>query len=385
MKKTFSILFVCLFIVGCLSDRSFSQEGQLSQKGNLRILKVVGTPYERGFQHGQLLKTEVHKLVDIWKNDLQKTYKMSPDSFITSFVNGTNFIPAIKKFTPNLFEEVRGISDGAEVDFNTMYCFQLVDEQWVLGRKIANAGCTSFAVRKSKNNPTINAQNLDIPFFHGYATLLHMKDPDENMESFILTFPGLIGTNGMNNKPVSVCVNALTQLNPAKDGLPVAFVVRGVLEQNSYAEAETFLKKIKHAAGQNYIIADMENMNSFECSEKVVIKFNPFEEAVFAYHTNHPLTNFNYNDDYYNYFQKQNINSRDYNFRCHRFKSLSQNLPDNSIVFDVDKIKFILSNRDWGICHRNNFGCTIAVMKERPEFHISPGQPDIEPFHVFRF
>lgn len=385
MKKIFSIVIVTFLIFSCTTDHSLSQEGQLTQKGNLRILQVVGSPYERGFQHGQLLKTEIHELVQIWKNDLQKTYKMNPDSFITTFVNGTNFIPAIKKFTPNLFEEVRGIADGAEIEFNTMYSFQLVDEQWVLGQKIANAGCTSFAVRKTKNNPTINAQNLDIPFFHGYATLLHMKDPKAGLEAFILTFPGLIGTNGLNNKPVSVCVNALTQLQPAEDGLPVAFIVRGVLEQNSYLEAEAFLKKIKHAAGQNYIIADVDNMTSFECSEKVVTPVIPFEGASFTYHTNHPITNDNYVVGFLDNLQNRNIKIEDYNARCHRFNSLAQNFPDDFTVFDVDKIKEILSNRDWSICHRNNFGSTIMVLTDQPEFHISPGQPDVEPFHVFKF
>jgi len=385
MKKILSVLIVTFLIFGCTTDNSLSQEGQLTTKGNLRILKVVGTPYERGFQHGQILKNDIYELVQIWKDDLQKTYQMNPDSFVISFVNGTNFIPAIKKFTPNLLEEVRGIADGAEIAFNTMYAFQLVDEQWVLGRKIANSGCTSFAVRKTKNNPTINAQNLDIPFFHGYATLLHIKDPNADMEAFILTFPGLIGTNGMNNKPVSVCVNALTQLQPAEDGLPVAFVVRGILEQNSYSEAEAFLKTIKHAAGQNYIIADVDNMTSFECSKQVVIPFVPFEGAAFTYHTNHPITNDNYVDGFLDNLQSRNIKIEDYNARCFRFKSLAQNFPDNSTVFDVDKIKSILSNRNWGICHRNNFGGTIMVLKDQPEFHISPGQPDIEPFHVFKF
>ena len=385
MKKIFSLLVVSILVFGFSIDNGLSQEGQLITKGNLRILKVVGTPYERGFQHGQLLKTEIHELVKVWKSDLQYTYKMNPDSFIVSFVNGTNFIPTIKKYTPNLIEEVRGIADGSEIDFITMYAFQLVDEQWVLGREIANTGCTSFAVLKTKNNPTINAQNLDIPFFHGYATLLNMKDQKADLESFILTFPGLIGTNGMNNKPVSVCVNAMTQLKPAKDGLPVAFVVRGVLEQKNYLEAVTFLKTIKHAAGQNYIIADVDNMTSFECSEKVITPFVPFESALFTYHTNHPLTNNNYNDEFQNYFQNQNNRIEKYNARCLRFKSLSQNFPDNSTVFNVDKIKAILSNRDWSICHGNNFGCTIMVLKDQSEFHISAGQPDKEPFHVFKF
>ena len=86
-----------------------------------------------------------------------------------------------------------------------------------------------------------------------------------------------------------------------------------------------------------------------------------------------------------NYLEDRNISIEQYNDRCLRFKSLSQNFPDNSTVFTIDKLKSILSNRDWGICHQNNFGSTIMVLKDQPEFHISPGQPDREPFYVFRF
>ena len=383
-RRIFGVVIVCLILVYQIT-LSPAQVGQLTIKGNLRILEVAGTAYERGFRHGELLRNDIHELVRIWKEDLRKTYQMDPDSFIVSFINATNFLPSIKKYTPNLLEELRGIAEGAEVNFNTMYAFQLVDEVWVLGREIADGRCTSFGVRKTENNPTYNAQTLDLPLFHGYATLLSMKDPEANIKAFVLTFPGFIGANGMNDGPMSVCVNALTQLQPANNGLPVAFVVRGVLEKKTYSEAVEFLHTVGHAAGQNYIIADVNNMASFECSEHVVTPFIPFEGADFTYHTNHPLTNGNYVAGFVDKLDAQRVTLEQYNARCRRFKSLKEHYFDNSTVFDVEILKFIFRNRGWGICHRNNFACTIMVLKERPEFHISPGQTDKEPFQVFTF
>ena len=385
MRKIILLSIVSYFFYGCQTDTTPYQDSQLTIQGNLRVLVVEGTPYDRGFQHGSLLKTDIHELVNIWKNDLSDTYQMPADSFIAAFVAGTDFISAIQAHTPNLLEELRGIADGAEIDFTTMYAYQLVDEVWVLGRQIVENRCTSFGVQKTENNPTYTAQNLDIPFFHGYQTLLYVKDPSANLESFVLTFPGFIGANGMNNRPVSVVVNALMQLKPATDGLPVAFVVRGVLEKDTYTNAVDFLHNIKHAAGQNYIIGSVEQMASYECSESEVTEFVPFENAYFTYHTNHPLTNDNYTDGFLAYLQNEGMTLEEYNARCHRFNSMQANYPDNSSVFDVEELKSIFQNRDWGINNRSSFACTIMVLSDHPEFHITGGRPDEEPFQVFTF
>jgi len=146
----------------------------------------------------------------VWKTDIQKMYKMDPEIFISEFTKKTDFISSIKKHTPNILKELEGIADGAGIDFNTMYAFQLVDEFWVIGPELAQNRCTSFGVKKSIKNPSFTAQTLDIPFFHGYQTLIHMKDPKNDMETFLLTFPGFVAANGMNDRPVSVCVNAIS-------------------------------------------------------------------------------------------------------------------------------------------------------------------------------
>ena len=56
----------------------------------------------------------------------------------------------------------------------------------------------------------------------------------------------------MNSRSVGVCVNAVTQLAYSPKGLPVAFVIRGILRQKTYDEAVKFLGDIPPAAPQNY-------------------------------------------------------------------------------------------------------------------------------------
>lgn len=386
MKKLIYLWVIPYLVFGLHADKIACQEGDLVVKGNLRVLVLEGAPYNRGLNHGKMLKKEIHTLVEKWKADINKTHKMDADRFIAEFVRATDFISAIKKHTPDLLEEVKGIADGAGIDFNTMYAFQLVDEVWVIGEEIARNRCTSFGVRKTEKNPTYNAQNLDIPlFYHGYQTLLHIKDPERKLESFVFTFPGFIGANGLNNRPVSVNVNAIMQLEHSSDGLPVAFIVRGVLEKETYADAVKFLHTIKHAAGQNYIIGDVENMNSFECSENKVTKFIPFEGANFTYHTNHPLTNDNYSTELLEHLKAENKTPQEYEPYCFRFQSLKENFRDNSVTFDVEKVKTIFRSRDWKINRPSTFGCTIMVTSDNPELYISAGRPDEEPFFIFTF
>ena len=132
---------------------------------NLPILHLNGTPYENGFQHGKIMKSRIIELVDLWKNDIEKKYQISADEFIEIFLDSTDYISAIKKWTPDLLDEIRGISAGSGIDFNTIFAFQLTDEIWTNARLIEIPHhCTSVGINNYKKDRGSNyiAQNIDI-------------------------------------------------------------------------------------------------------------------------------------------------------------------------------------------------------------------------------
>ena len=378
------ILAILLFSLP--RSRVFCQTNPLSTQGNLKVLVLEGTPYERGVQHGKALRDEIQTLVELWKKDLLGVHKIDADVFIKKFLANTDYQKAIKKWTPELWGELKGISEGSGTDLDTIFAFQLVDEMWVLGRDILADKCTTIGLSKSEKHPAMVAQTLDIPtFYHGFQTLLHIKDQAHDMETFLFTFPGFIATNGINNHSVAVVVNAVQQLENSRDGLPVAFVIRGILQRKSYADAVKFIKTIKHGAPQNYMIGGTGDMGSFECSTTNVSQYIPFEGASFTYHTNHPLTNLNYTTGFAQYLKSKNISPDDYNHPCPRFRALQTILKDNSVLVDVNTLKEIFSNRETIINNRGTFGCTIMILGKNPELHISPGRPDEEPYQVFHW
>ena len=386
MKKCSFVLLSIILILPLPTTLICSQQTSLITKGNLKVLVLEGTPYERGRQHGSALKMEIHELITLWKEDIQRTYKTEADVFLRKFLAATNFQKSIKEWTPELWDELKGISEGAGIDFDVVFAFQLVDEIWVLGRDIRAEKCTTVGLDETEKHPAVVAQNLDIPtFYHGFQTLLHIKEPEQDTETFLFTFPGFIAANGINNHSVAVVVNAVQQLENSRDGLPVAFVIRGILRCRTYAEAVQFIKSIKQGAPQNYMIGGAEEIGSFECSTTHVSEFIPFENALFTYHTNHPLINMNYTARFEKYLKSKGVSPENYKHPCPRFEFLQNIFKDNSVHIDVDTLKDVFSNREIIINNRSTFGCTIMKLGKDPELHISPGRPDEEPFQIFRF
>jgi isopenicillin-N N-acyltransferase like protein len=364
--------------------------------GRLKTVVLEGTPYNRGLVHGKTLKEDISAVVARWKENLTHTYEMPADAFIKKFVSHTQYLAAMKKWTPDLVLEVKGLADGAGIDFDTMLVFQWVDEYWAQGKNVVADKCSGIGVGRRGSSPAMIAQNLDMPgFYDGYQVILHVKHHDSDLESFVYTIAGLIGANGMNSHAIGVCCNTLLQLDNCRDGLPVACIVRGVLAQKTEDAANKFLHAVKHASGQNYIIGGPERTYSFECSSHEVSRFIPDGAADLVWHTNHPLANDDYSPAYREYIKNQNNGSKGPNNSEIRLQCVRRRALEHPSNLDVDAIKSILKSQD-NVQHpvsgplrdKNSaytFGSVIMVLSETPELHVAPGPPHVVPYQVLRF
>jgi len=376
---------VCVVLAASLASVAAGSPSQVAT-GKLRVVELKGTPYERGETHGRALRQEIQELTTRWKADLEKTYGVPAQTFIDNLLKATDFEPAIERWTPGLLDEVRGIAAGAGVDFKTIYAFQLEDEIWAMADDLVPAKCTTIAAGKRGDSPAFVAQNMDIPtFYHGSQTVLRIEGSAVEPTALVFTVPGAVAVNGLNDRSVAVCVNAVTQLAYSPKGLPVAFVLRGILRQKTYQDAVRFLKEIQPAAPQNYVIGGPGEAAGFERSAGRMVEFRPFEGAVFTYHTNHPVVNDDFNPRFTEYLKKKGLTLEEYRARCPRFKFLSATLKDNAVPLDVPVLKRIFADRKSGINNEGTYGCTIMVLGDHPELQIAPGRPDMVPFEVLGF
>ncbi|MGB0524873.1 MAG: C45 family autoproteolytic acyltransferase/hydrolase [Flammeovirgaceae bacterium] len=341
----------------------------LDTNAALPILHLNGTAYENGLQHGKLLQQEIHALVGLWKQDLAEKYQLPADTFITRFLNSTNYIPAIEKWTPELLDEVKGISQGAGMEFNTLFAFQLIDEIWTNGKFINNAHhCTSVGINNYKKDGSSNfiAQNIDVtPFYHGFEVLLDIQDRKSGTRKLVTTFAGYIGINGI-NRQIGVTENSLTALKSAKDGLPVCFVSRGILEKKSFDEAVSFVKQVKHASGQNYTIGSTHHIISLECAADLITEYWPDSSKLYTFHANRPLTNTSYHASYVDLSHVYGID--------HRFETMKNKLLNQKSI-GLATIKDALATKP--ICNTNTFASTIMEFHtDYSELHIASGNLD---------
>lgn len=352
-----------------------------------KVLILEGNPRERGQIHGEMLKPLILEGIERWKFRLHAHYQINPDQLIDQFIKKTNFIPTINQWAPHLLEEVKGIGEGASVDFKTIFIWQCMDEQWWHLKSYTRHAvehCSVLGCFREGNNSTLLAQNMDLPnIYEGLEVLLHIKHSDSPMESFVYTFAGMIALCGLNNQPLGICTNTLLSLNSSIDGYPAAFIVRSVLEQPNLNKAVELIHKIKHASGQNYTVGNAERIVSLECSANKVCQYIPHESRV--YHTNHPLVN----DDLITSTKKSTV----VNTSQPRFNYLESQLKDSTKTITMETVKKILRSHETNICrHSTNkpkggltFGSLIYVLTNPPELYLAMGPPCSKEYKKYRF
>ena len=395
--------FLLIAILLSTSQNVLSQsEGQsfLTNK-KMPVVELSGDGYQRGLQHGKTLKKEIAEIFSKWKDNIKINTKQNPDSVIMQFYIATNFIPAIKKWTPEIYNELKGISESSGQSFRDVLCFQLVDEFWVYLDKLENTKnhhCSAIGVAATSSHSAYVAQNMDLEsFMNGYQILLHIAANKNEPEQYVLSCAGLIGLIGINSKSIGVCVNTLMELKASTDGLPVAFVVRGVLLQKDRANALKFVKTIKHASGQNYIIGTIDSVYDFEASAGKVERFLPnASNPLIVYHTNHAIVNDNIKPWYIESHKQIVAGEMKNDNSVVRFTSLKSRLNLPAINISDSAIKNTLRSKDDlqnPVCraYKNGnpiftFSSVLMTFGKSPSMQLTNASPDQSEYilHTFK-
>jgi hypothetical protein len=392
MRKNKLILFLLTVLLACNSpsekerNTSESQTGNEVPKRELRQVKLSGSGYELGLLHGQMLKKEIGEIVQKWKESTASQLERDPEEVLADFFAYADFEGSIKKWTPELYEEVRGIAEGSGQEFDAIMILNLLDEFWVYLNNPENHHCSNIGVPSVNGSLSYIAQNMDIESYtDGYQTLFRIEASGNTPEQLVLSHPGLIALNGLNSTGVGMVMNTIMQLNASNTGLPVAFVVRKVLSSTDKDEIINFISSVYHASGQNYIVGIRGEVFNFEASANKVVRFDPGNKNQTVYHTNHPIVN----DDVKPWFAEFNpkeiadripATSNSYI----RLASLIKRIADNESISD-DTLKDALRSKDDvnnPVCRTNSnngrgftFASVVMTLTGEPYLQITAGPP----------
>jgi len=369
----------------------------------LRKIELRGAPRERGRIHGETLRPLVREHLERWKDALRADVGVEPEEYIAEILRETNFIPAAERWTPGLLEELRGIAEGAGTDFRYTLVRALSDEEpWYRRERYFAAsqekGCSSLGVDARPDQPTLVAQNMDLPeWWDGHQVLLHVIDPASPVEVFAFTAAGKISLCGVNSAGLAICCNGLSQLSFARDGLAEDFVVRGFLARPTLADGLAFMRTVRHASGQNYTVAAPGTVvHNLEVSANQICEYRPAGCTDRVYHTNHPLVNPD-QDPWLRLGKGLAEAERRRYFHgttYERFPAIEKTFGDPAWPPTIEGIKAALSNHEGPVCRHGEaegrydhytLGCLVMELARSPQLHVAPGPPCRTPFQVFTF
>lgn len=356
-------------------------------------LQLEGTPYELGRQHGTQLASQIHAAVDLWAAHIERLHGTSADAVVHFIHDQTRYLRSVERYTPALLDEARGIAQGADIDFDWVFAFQCMDEiSMRLGTSLCDR-CTALGMMGTANRPSLIAQNMDLEGFrNGFQTVLHIHHPDPLPDMLLFTCAGMIALNGVNDRGVAVCVNALRQLDRRLSGLPVAFLIRGLLQCSRLREAVAFVNGVHHATGQNYVIGSADKVDSFECSAGKVVPGDTADGMRPVVHTNHPLWSTDFENGYAASLADRDMAAmRNQNSEV-RLRTAARLLAENG--GNVRSVQTILASGhpehpisrpfvDLDSTH--TFGSTIMLLTDPPQLWMTPGPPHVNQYIRFSF
>ena len=340
-----------------------------------RIVDVSGSGRARGRAHGELLRDRIGGALERWDAEAGQRMGITAAEHLAGLLGATRFLPAIEAATPELLEEVRGIAEGAAVSFERILAYNLMDEEWWYSQARGHRhACSVVAIPAGEGRGALLAQNMDLPeVMDGGQTILRSTAPD-GRQTVVLTAAGMIGLTGCNSDGLGVCVNTLSMLNHSAEGLPVAFVVRGLLERRSLAGAEAFLRAVPHASGQHYAIASDGDAAGFECSAGGVVASDGGQGRF--WHTNHPLASRDLDPA-----DADPTGTADSHGRLAR---LAETGPEIDSTGDCERL---LADKRAPLCvapeaEHNwlTFGSIAMDLSSPPTVRIAPGPPDRTPW-----
>ena len=378
------------------------------QPFDMHVIEIEGTPRQRGRSHGEQLRPQIHAIFDYGRESLAKAGGPPLEAIAAAFQAATGHLQAARRWTPDLVEELQGIAEGAAVDLGVLWAFQCQDESYWFntgqtGRFPRHPNpdrCSSLGLPARDGQPTLLAQNLDTPvLYQGRQTLLHIRYPDSDRQAYVVCEPGLLGICGLNSSPLGVCQNTLAiKLAYDPDGLPAMLVARALIDQPDLASARRFLRAIRHASGINYMLADKDHVEDYECSTDQVRRLLPTTPEARLAHTNHPLVSNDLldlakvSDDTRLYQRLSNEHS------AQRMGCLQQRFLQENEPVTVESIKQVLSSHEppeFPICRHlpddpdpmrgmtNN--SLVMALDSQPELHLTSGPPCMSEYRVFHF
>lgn len=357
----------------------------------INYVELTGTPIERGRQHGEAFRSLIKDGIDSWRGVIESDTRWKFEEFLEDLDAATDYTPAIKSWSPDLLEEVKGIGEGADVPLHHIQGWQLVDE-WIdfMVEDMYAQKCSALgAFDQGEGLAPVTGKTQDLPHFYlDKHAVIKCHNETTGITVLNSLIVGTVASDGLNSAGLGLCLNHVGQLRRDPKGLPVVYVVNRILNEcRTVDEARGYLSRATHASGMNYLLGDKNQAVSLEVSAGQMADFKPAQNLKRVWHTNHPYENSDYCE---NYAIWKSLNDTEAGNTEARAAVLKDALLDENKPLDVERAKEILRSREGPVSSlpEDDFPTINALVMEHgddPVLHFSPGAPSENEFISFKF
>lgn len=236
-------------------------------KSGLYEMYVSGDPYQMGVVNGKLSKELVIRQEDAFTEQINK---MIPSTFYQHFlkyvIGWFN-----RKLDKNVSEEYKDEIFGISASASDNYGYIGSKYQRILNyhaahdighalQSMALVGCTSFGTwnDQSQDSTMIIGRNFDFYVGDKFAEdkIVAFFNPSKGYKLMTVTWGGFVGAvSGMNEKGITVTINAAKTDLPSGSATPVSLVAREILQYaKNIDEAIAITRKRKMFVSESFLV-----------------------------------------------------------------------------------------------------------------------------------
>jgi isopenicillin-N N-acyltransferase like protein len=230
---------------------------------NYPSICVRGTPYERGVQYGNLARRQIHGSLKLYEHVFRQLLDVD---WRWVRERARSFSESIADFDNAIVQEMRGLADGAQLEYDDILALNCRTEVIDAASVSAAAGhgglfipeCSTFAAEASATagGRLLIGQNWDwLVGCERNVIVLHVEQ-DAKPNYVTVVEAGLLAKMGMNDVGVALTTNGLvSEQDAGGDGLPFHVMLRALIEARTLSDGVTTLQRTTRASSGNYLLA----------------------------------------------------------------------------------------------------------------------------------
>ena len=357
---------------------------QFIHSSPLPLIKVKGSHREIGRQIGEAFREQIQHHLQNTKELIDSTYDTLELDWDGARMQGRKYIPFAQERYPQYVEEIQGISEGANVNFDDVGVVNALEAVTIDALHLSK--CTSMALSETNtaDGHVLIAHNEDwIPEDEPDVFLIH-AEPDDEPPFLAMTYGGLLPNIGFNAYGIAQCCDSVYP-NDSRIGIPRVVVSRAVLTAKTPGEAIRQTLIARRAAGYNHMLAhESGEIYSVEVSARKFAILHAHDG--YMVHTNHYLDS---NMQAIEYESDELIATRVRYFRATRLlKVTAQHTIKTLQTIQRDHINFpnsICNHAEGDIdpMDREKTINSMIIDLTARAMHIAWGNPCANPYHTY--